>query len=617
MIKRTIGTGKMGSTHRQGFGWAMVFLGALFLCGAAGAQDQDRAKVRAELSRDNTSLDRPVELRIICDFDLNYRPTVPETIEVDGLRITLRGQSTHIGIDNFRSSLSRIYSYLVEPETTGTFEIPSLEVQAGGHVYHTEPLELEVSETGEEQRADGLPEGIDEDAVLARILLRRSPSYVGEVVPAEIRFYFDTRLRPRNPRFPVLEPDRLMTYGFDSAFRTREYLGNRAYEVFVFKTAVSGIRPGTAELGPIPLDVEIRVPDQERGRIGDFFGRSNIFDDDFFSSAFGYRAEQITVEAPLVELEILALPEEDRPDGFSGAVGQFELFLEQPPESLKIGEPATVKAFVEGTGSFDRLRSLTVHEEAGWRSYPPSSDFRKSDNMGISGVKEFEYTFVPEDLVESYPELSLSYFDPQEKRYVTLRPPEIPVLVEGTPTPTPAPEPEQPADVGPAPAMDQLVQIETPGKQRSLENLLHNRVFWAAQSVPLAIALLLLGSILARERRRRPISPEVLRERERQTILKHLEAPSTSALKQLRTIIEQLERTASERVGRPVRHTGELRVVLQADAEDGPKWMKWLDRYETMAYAGAEDSQPLSEAERKEVTELLERFFERDPNDDQ
>src|SRR5204863_144939 len=78
------------------------------------------------------------------------------------------------------------------------------------------------------------------------------------------------------------------------------------------------------------------------------------------------------------------------PAEFGGAVGNFTLLADAKPGSAQVGDPFTVTATITGRGNFDRVTAPAFEDERGWHKYPPSSEFKQDDDVGISGTKTFE-----------------------------------------------------------------------------------------------------------------------------------------------------------------------------------------------------------------------------------
>ncbi len=143
-------------------------------------------------------------------------------------------------------------------------------------------------------------------------------------------------------------------------------------------------------------------------------------------------AIKITGEA--VTLEVKTLPP-NPPASFSGAVGNFTMESDANPKSGQVGDPFTVTTKISGRGNFDRVTAPALEDEAGWRKYPPSANFKQDDDVGISGAKTFESVLSPNERKDKIPAQLFTYFDSLKEQYVTLRTDPIPVRVEGAAAP--------------------------------------------------------------------------------------------------------------------------------------------------------------------------------------
>ena len=88
-------------------------------------------------------------------------------------------------------------------------------------------------------------------------------------------------------------------------------------------------------------------------------------------------------------------------------------------EALRVGEPATLKLTVKGRGSFSRLSMTGVAPSADLCTYGVTSTFEPGATP-LAGEKAFSQTIVPRragSLV--IPASTLTYFDPNERRYVS------------------------------------------------------------------------------------------------------------------------------------------------------------------------------------------------------
>ena len=146
------------------------------------------------------------------------------------------------------------------------------------------------------------------------------------------------------------------------------------------------------------------------------------------------------------------------------------------------------------------MNAPELSDERGWHKYPPSSNFKQDDDVGISGTKSFELVVSPNEKLTTIAPLVFSYFDPAKDRYITLQSEAMPITVEGNAQATPAAAGAATGAVvapnlaGPQKPQDILHQINERGKIVDTFAPLYARPgFWLAQLFPLALVLGLLG----------------------------------------------------------------------------------------------------------------------------
>jgi hypothetical protein len=338
----------------------------------------------------------------------------------------------------------------------GSFKIPPQMVEAGGAALHTPALTLQVSDSGNAQspRSSNRSSGqIDPNKIaFAELILSKTTAYVGEMIPAILRVGV-------NIRTPVesLNGAEITGQGFTSQKMrdqkpTIETIEGKTYQVFTFKTALSPARAGKIEVGPVQTTAVVRMPrPQSRNQTmpRDLFDLNDPFMDNFFSDPFFAPSvpQEIRFKSQAVTLDVKALPP-GAPADFGGAVGNFTLATEAKPKSAQVGDPFTVTATITGRGNFDRVNAPSLEDESGWHKYPPSSEFKPDDDVGISGTKKFETVISANEGKDKIPAQLFSYFDPAKEQYVTLRSEPIPVRVEGgtAPRTTPAPATRVPSN---------------------------------------------------------------------------------------------------------------------------------------------------------------------------
>ncbi|MGE5209221.1 MAG: BatD family protein [Alphaproteobacteria bacterium] len=502
----------MGRAFLIGFTVAILTAGFVFA---------DPPNVTAVLSNAETMVGETVELQIKVTGPGDARP--PEEISIDGLEIHSTGTSRQFEIHNFATSSSVTYNYTILPLKAGRFTIPPQTVRAGGQLLRTPELVLNVADspnrqtTTQQSRSSQRPSASARDLVFAELIVPSKTAYVGEIVPVQIRMGFDARVHPR-----LVEPPEITGQGFTSqklqqSGQNLETINGRPFEVVTFKTAIAAARAGKFELGPVTAKAQVVVPRRRnapRSRSPfDLFDLDDPFSDPFFSNPFAQFGERrdIQISSEPVALEVKPLPP-NAPPSFTGAIGSFTMATDAKPKSVQVGDPITVTTTISGRGNFDRVNAPVVEDERGWHKYPPNSKFKQDDEVGISGTKTFEMVLSPNEKKQNLPLLAFSYFDPAKERYVTLHSEPMAITVQGSAVaPNVAAQPPSSPRAGTSPAnpqvstttkpQDILYQLTNPSRTvESFEPVYTRRIFWEAQSIPLAALFIFAGWKIRRAR---------------------------------------------------------------------------------------------------------------------
>ena len=403
--------------------------------------------VTSELSQSDITVGEMVELRVSVSGAQGAE--VPQELPVEGLQIRLTGQSTQVQMVNFKVSSSVLYTYAILPLRTGSFIIPSVPVAAGGRQFRTQPLRLQVQDRAASTPASSAPSYIPAPQVVPQpgvaqpqvripsrpqqpvtsgrltfgeIACPKKTLYAGEVVPVEIRFYFDARY-PVQVRGKVdFGSEGVLIERFQDPKESREEIDGALYNVLTFKTLLSAIKPGTIDIPPAKLDSQIQLPG----------AMPPGFDDPIFRQMMGGQSpftqtKEIAVKTEPLHLQILPLPKEGRPASFAGAVGQFDIDSSIQNPRPAPGDPVTLSVKIGGKGNFKGMGAPVLIGTDGWRSYPPTDKFDSSDALSISGIKSFDYTLIAQEPRQSSPGAEFSYFDPSAAKYVTISAKPLPV----------------------------------------------------------------------------------------------------------------------------------------------------------------------------------------------
>ena len=475
----------------------------------------DSPKITAVLTSSEVVVGETVQLEIQID-NARTSAITPRDINVPGLQIHYTGESTQMTMRNLSVSSSITYSYTILPEKSGTYKIPPQIIRVGKDNLQTPQLTLRVVDSPRATagvRGNRAPSGsgpggsgqnAEEKIAFAELLVPKKTAYVGEIVPVVLRIGFNSRTQLREMAVPQINGQGFTVQKLSEGEKNLETIDGQNYVVFTYKTAISAARPGNFQIGPVEEKANVLVARRSSGvrrRPFDPFGGEDPFSDPFFTMPFAGLMEQheISITSDPVPLQIKSLPS-GAPPTFSGAIGNFSMTAEANPKRVQVGDPITIKAAIAGRGNFDRMNAPELSDERGWHKYPPSSNFKQDDDVGISGTKSFELVVSPNEKLTTVPPLVFSYFDPAKERYITLQSEAVPITVEGNVSSAPvAAGAASGAGAAPNPAgahkpQDILHQIDERGKiVQTFAPLYARPGFWLAQLFPLALVLGLLG----------------------------------------------------------------------------------------------------------------------------
>lgn len=129
-----------------------------------------------------------------------------------------------------------------------------------------------------------------------------------------------------------------------------------------------------------------------------------------------FRGEETFAADPLL-VDVQSLPE-GAPEGYNGAVGQFDMVATIDRSELAQGEPITLNLVVTGTGNVEQLLPPQLNLQENWRVYMESPVYRPLDDVATLAEKVFSWQLVPaEPGNHVFPDVTLHFFDPASQTY--------------------------------------------------------------------------------------------------------------------------------------------------------------------------------------------------------
>jgi hypothetical protein len=434
------------------------------------------ASFTATLDRDTMVLGDQATLSL--KFEGVQPQNAPSLPSIAGLRIQYVGPSSSFSFINGQTTSSITYNYVISAQRAGEFTIPAMRADVGNQQLASEPLKLIVTQANAPSAA-AVNSG--SEVAFMRLTFPKPKVYAGECEVAHLELY----LRDDVENFGSFQLTSSPTDGFSAGNldeeknqRHREQVGNRIYTVIPLALPLTAVQTGQLTLGPFTASLVVVLPGQNQDQGGDPFFRQ------FFNQNVQKR---LTLASQPLTIDSLPLPTANQPTNFTGAVGDFTMTSTAGPTTVTVGDPITVNVKISGHGD---ISSLKLPKQPAWRdfqTYPPTTKVHPTDDYGFQGTKTFEEIVSPENAeVKALPELSFSYFNPDDGQYHTLTEPSVPLTVHAaaaTPMPTlasaqkPAAEQKSPPDI--LPIKDKLGTLAV-----SSQPLVARPAFIALQGVP-------------------------------------------------------------------------------------------------------------------------------------
>jgi len=133
--------------------------------------------------------------------------------------------------------------------------------------------------------------------------------------------------------------------------------------------------------------------------------------------------ERVSIRSNPVTVNVKALPEENKPLSFNGAVGKFSVEANVDKKELSLNDVATLRVIVKGEGNFCIMNAPKVAWPDHVEAYEPTSkeDFLRNV-VPLRGYKTFQFTFMPKKEGKTViPGIEFSYFDVGANKYKILK----------------------------------------------------------------------------------------------------------------------------------------------------------------------------------------------------
>jgi hypothetical protein len=180
-------------------------------------------------------------------------------------------------------------------------------------------------------------------------------------------------------------------------------------------------RTGKLTIDPFEIDCTVRQKSNRKPR-------------DIFEQMMGTGYENVSVKAKSkpVTIEVIPLPENNKPADFNGAVGDYTYKVELTKDKVKANDAVNLIITVSGKGNIKLIDPPKVEFPEDFETY----DAKTKENIsvgagGVNGSKTFDYLMIPRHEGDYKIEhLNFTFFNPTKNEYVTIPSPELMIHVD-------------------------------------------------------------------------------------------------------------------------------------------------------------------------------------------
>ena len=389
-----------------------------------------QVKFEAQTDRDTYGLNEriPLVFSINNEGD-NFVAPKFTGFKADGPFIN-KGNQTSITIVNGRMTQKREIStqviYYLTPTKKGTFTIGSASIEYNGTVYKSQPIKIKITDPiqmpsypgqnprQQQQQNYNFGEGIH----LVGELSTKNP-YVNEPVTVIYKLYFPYNSSVsnfRNFQAPKYEDFWSQYIDIKQLRAEKGKFNGKDYSMVVLrKVILYPLEAGAKKIEPFKIDIDAEVPTGRR----DFFGQYEM------------TAIEKSLSTGMQTINVKPLPENGKPEGFTGAVGKFDFVVKPSKTSLKAGESLDLEVSVSGKGNLKLFTLPKPVVPSALEMYDPAhTENVQTPVTGMTGKISDKYTIIPQFKGKyTIKPMAFSYYDLASKSYKTITSKEITIDV--------------------------------------------------------------------------------------------------------------------------------------------------------------------------------------------
>ena len=405
-------------------GNVLIFLSflTLFCFVAKNAHAQSDVEVSATVTETQVFQGERINFNIVVsgnNFRNVGRPQIPTTFPGFTLLSLQPSTSTSYSIVNGVASRSYSYGYTLSAETPGNYTLPAVVIDIDGVPFETNPVEVRIIARS---NSSGNGSANTQPDVFIKVELSDTNPVVGQQVTADLVLYFRAPLeivsyQPSSNWSTDGFWKELMSDGSNPRAESVIIGNERFRRAVLLKHVLFASRAGNLTVSEANVSVTVRNPSRYSDPFNSFFG------------GFGTNQRNIDLQSDPVRVTVRPLPQTDAVT--IDAVGNFTITRRLSTSTATVGEAVEIITEIRGTGNLALISRPTYTFPDGFEIFTPQDESNINKETGqISGSRTFRDVVIVRKPGEfAIDPVSLAYFDPNRRRYVTVSLPQLRLVV--------------------------------------------------------------------------------------------------------------------------------------------------------------------------------------------
>ena len=371
----------------------------------------------------------------------NFQAPSFDGFTVVGGPFTSSSSSFSIVNGSMSHTVKNTYTFALQAYKEGTFHVGSASLTVKGDKISSEPFDIQVlpddgshaaassgggaSSQGQGQRQSSNDPQVSGKDLFLKVTPSKKSAYVGEQIVLTYKLYTKVPVSSlsvgKSPSYAGFWTKDISDNNGGSLRQSSEYVNGVEYTVAeIQKMVVVPQRSGSLNIDPMTIECVAQIRTESNNR------RSNdpfdiFFNDPFFNRNIVNVQKELSTSA--ITIDVKNLPMDGQPNGFAGAVGNYNFKSEIDKTELKTNEAFTLTYTVSGTGNIELLQMPKPNFPPDFEVYDPKVSMSVNNTaQGLSGTKKAEYLVIPRRAGDfNLNPTEFAFFNPANGTYTTLR----------------------------------------------------------------------------------------------------------------------------------------------------------------------------------------------------